>query len=240
MAKKTRKPRVLLADDHELVRRGIRGLLNTKRSWTIVGEAADGAEAVEKARKLNPDIVILDIDMPNVNGLEATPRIRAAAPNAKIVMLTLHESGEMVRRALETGAQGFVLKSDLAEGLVTALKEVSQPKPFLTPKVSNLVMREFLSTDAAQKPEMNPKAAPTSREAEVIRLLADGKTNKEVGTALGITVRTAEAHRANIMRRLGLHSLAELVHYAIRNGLVGRPLTEAAMREKKERDSSHA
>jgi DNA-binding NarL/FixJ family response regulator len=218
MRKAASRLRVLLADDHELVRRGIRGLLNTKRKWRVVGEAGDGVEAVEKAKKLKPDIVILDIDMPKMNGLEATPRIREAVPHAKIVILTLHESGEMVRRALEAGARALVLKSDLAEGLLTALKEISRSKLFLTPKVSEIVMREFLERDRAAKASDREKRL-TARELEVVRLVCEGKANKEIAGALGITVRTAEAHRSNLMRKLELRSLAELVRYALQHGL---------------------
>jgi DNA-binding NarL/FixJ family response regulator len=222
--RKARKLRILLVDDHELVRRGIRGLLNSKRKWRIVGEAGDGFEAIEKTKKLKPDIVILDIDMPKLNGLEAARRIRETAPAAKIIVLTLHESGEMARRALDAGAQGLVLKSDLAEGLVTALTEIAHTNVFLTPKASDIVRREFLRVENDAKSASNPQARPTARESQVISLLAEGKANKEIAVALGISVRTAEAHRANIMKKLGLHSLAELVRYALRNGMtVHRP-----------------
>jgi DNA-binding NarL/FixJ family response regulator len=225
--------RILIVDDHELVRRGIKGLLNTKSRWRIIGEAADGVEAIEKAKKLKPDVVILDIDMPNLNGLEATPQIREAVPDAKIIVLTLHESGEMVRRALEAGARGLVLKSDLAEGLVTALGEISRSELFLTPRVSEIVLREFLHTEnGTEKTTEKSETTPTAREREVIRLLSEGRANKEIATALGITVRTAEAHRANVMKKLGLHSLAELVHYAIRHGIAGARVQEGNAQQK--------
>jgi len=214
--------RILLADDHELLRRGIRGLLQAKRRWRVVGEARDGVEAVAMAKKMKPDVVILDINMPNLNGLEATPQIREAAPTAKILILTLHESAEMVRRALEAGAQGFVLKSDLAQGLVTALKEISRSKVFLTPKASDIVVQEFLRGNGAEKSAAKPEVTPTLREREVIRLLAEGRTNKEIAAALGIGVRTAETHRANIMKKLDFRSLAELIQYAINTGMVAR------------------
>ena len=210
--------RVLLADDHELVRRGIRGLLHAKRKWRVVGEASDGIEAIEKTKSLKPDIVILDMDMPNLNGLQATPRIREAAPAAKIIALTLHESAEMVRRALEAGAHGFVLKSDLAERLVTALREISSVKPFLTPKASDIVY-ESLRTGREPQLVEDSHCVPTPREVQVIRLLSEGKANKEIAAALGITVRTAEAHRSNLMRKLRLRSLADLIHYALSHGL---------------------
>lgn len=218
-----RRLRILLADDHELVRRGIRGLLNSRRKWKVIAEASDGIEAVEKTKKLRPDIVILDIDMPKMNGLEATRRIRESTSRTKIVILTLHESGEMVRRALEAGAQGLVLKSEVGERLVTALKEISGRKIFLTPKASDIVMRDCLANEADSQPK------PTVREVQVIRLLAEGKANKEVAAALGISVRTAEVHRANLMKKLGLRSLPEIVHYAIRNGLTPKPPETSSM-----------
>lgn len=212
------KIRILLADDHELVRRGIRGLLHAKRKWHVVGEASDGIEAIEQTKKLQPDIVILDVDMPNLNGLQAAPKIREAAPDAKIIALTLHESAEMVRRALEAGAHGFVLKSDLAERLVTALQEISRVKPFLTPKASNIV-RESLSSGQEPQRVGDSHSVPTPREVQVMRLLSEGKANKEIAADLGISVRTAEAHRSNLMRKLRLRSLADLIHYALSHGL---------------------
>jgi DNA-binding NarL/FixJ family response regulator len=223
MRESPKQIRVLLADDHEFVRKGIRGLLSGKRKWRVVGEARDGTEAVEKARKLKPDIVILDIDMPKMNGLEATPRIREAVPHAKIVILTLHESGEMVRQALEAGARGLVLKSDLADRLITALIEISHNKLFLTPKVSEIVMQEFLQRDNASKQASAGDVKPSERETAVIRLLSEGKANKQIASELGISVRTAEAHRANVMKKLGLNSLAELIHYALQHGLSRAP-----------------
>jgi DNA-binding NarL/FixJ family response regulator len=226
MRSRARKLRILLADDHELVRRGIRGLLNARKNWRVVGEARDGIEAVEKARKLKPHAIILDIDMPGLNGLEATPKLREVVPDAKIIILTLHETAAMVRRALEAGAHGFVLKSDLAEGLLTALKGIPSAKPFLTPKASDLVMQDLIRRQSEPEHAGGPEPRPTSRETEVLRLLASGKANKEIAAALGISVRTAETHRANIMKRLGLHSVAELVHYAIRHGLATGNLAE--------------
>lgn len=211
------KLRVLLADDHELVRRGIRGLLHAKRKWHVVGEASDGIEAIEQTKKLQPDIVILDMDMPNLNGLQAAPKIREAAPAAKIIALTLHESAEMVRRALEAGAHGFVLKSDLAERLVTALEEISRVRPFLTPKASDIVHQSLHSARGPLGGDSH--CVPTPREVQVIRLLSEGKANKEIAADLGITVRTAEAHRSNLMRKLRLRSLADLIHYALSHGL---------------------
>jgi len=221
---KGRKPlRILVADDHELVRRGIRGLLRARRGWTVVGEAMNGREAVEKANKLKPDVAILDISMPDLDGLQATRRIREAVPTTEVVVLTMHESDQMVRRVLDAGARGYVLKSDLATHLVKAVKDVCAGKMFLTPRVSDIVVRGFLATGEESDPTEHSEARPTPREVEIIRLLAEGKANKEIAAKLGITIRTVETHRAKIMLKLGLHSLAELIHYAIRHKIFTSP-----------------
>ena len=212
-----RNLRILLADDHALVRRGAREVLQGRRGWKVVGEATTGIEAVEKAKKLKPDVTIIDISMPELDGVQATHQIREAVPNTKILVLTMHESDQMVQSALEAGAHGYVLKSDLTECLVRALKEISGGKRSLTPKVSEIVLEGFLKARGHRRQEGHVDAQPTSRELEIIRLLADGKVSKEIAYELGIAVRTVEAHRANVMRKLGLHSLAELIHYAIRH-----------------------
>src|SRR5258706_4829886 len=223
MARGTKRLRILVADDHELVRRGIRGQLSARRGWIIVGEAMNGREAVEKASKLKPDVAIVDISMPDLDGLQATRQIREAAPSTEVVILTMHESDQMVRRVLEAGARGYVLKSDLAAHLVKAVKDVSAGKLFLTPRVSDIVVRGFLATGEESDPTEHSEARPTPREVEIIRLLAEGKANKEIAAKLGITIRTVETHRAKIMLKLGLHSLAELIHYAIRHKIFTWP-----------------
>lgn len=192
-----------------------------------MGESANGEEAVAKAKKLKPDLAILDIGMPNLDGLEATRQIREVSPRTKILILTMHESHQMVRRVLEAGARGYVLKSDLPAQLVKAVKSVAQGKIFLTPKVSEIVLEGFLK--AGQKPQRadRSRTGPTPREVEIIRLLAQAKGNKEIAAELGIAVRTVETHRAKVMLKLGLHSLAELIHYAIRNEIIpqnGQPI----------------
>jgi DNA-binding NarL/FixJ family response regulator len=224
MTKATKKLRILVADDHELVRRGIRDLLCTPRGWKVVGEAADGQEAVEKASKLKPDIVIVDISMPELDGLQATRQIRQVSPGTQVVVLTMHESDQMVRRVLDAGALAYVLKSDLAAHLVRAVINVSAGKLFLTPRVSEIILRSFLKTGNRPDSTEHSQPRPTSREVEIIRLLAEGKANKEIAAELGITLRTVETHRANILLKLGLHSLADLIHYAIRNKIISAPL----------------
>ncbi len=223
MARNAKKLRILVADDHELVRRGIRGLLRAQRGWRVIGEATNGREAVEKTNKLKPDVAILDISMPDLDGLQATRQIREAAPRTSVVVLTMHESDQMVRRVLDAGALGYVLKSDLAAHLVKAVKNVSAGKMFLTPRVSDIVLKGFLKNGSQPEPPENSRARPTPREVQVIRLVAEGKANKEIAAELGITLRTAETHRAKIMLKLGMHSLAELIHYAIRNKIVSAP-----------------
>ena len=188
-----------------------------------MGEAINGREAVEKANRLKPDVAILDISMPGFDGLQATRRIREAVPTTEVVVLTMHESDQMVRRVLDAGARGYVLKSDLATHLVKAVKNVSAGKLFLTPRVSDIVIRGFLTTGNESDPTGHSQARPTPREVEIIRLLAEGKANKEIAARLGITIRTVETHRAKIMLKLGLHSLTELIHYAIRHKIFTAP-----------------
>jgi len=223
MTRGAKKLNILVADDHELVRCGIRGLLRARRGWTVVGEAMNGREAVEKTIKLKPDVAVVDISMPDLDGLQATRRIREVLPTTEVVVLTMHESDQMVRRVLDAGARGYVLKSDRATHLVKAVKQVSAGKLFLTPRVSDIVMRGFLKTGNESDSAEHSEARPTPREVEIIRLLADGKANKEIAAELGITIRTVETHRAKIMRKLGLHSLAELIHYAIRHKIFAAP-----------------
>ena len=223
MARGTKRLRILVADDHELVRRGIRGQLSARRGWIIVGEAMNGREAVEKASKLKPDIAIVDVSMPDLDGLQATRQIREAAPSTEVVILTMHESDQMVRRVLEAGARGYVLKSDLAAHLVKAVKDVSAGKLFLTPKVSDMVLKGFLKNADQHDSMEHFEVRPTPREVEIIRLLALGKPNKKIAAELGITIRTVETHRAKIMLKLGMHSLAELIHYAIRHKIMSAP-----------------
>lgn len=218
-----KKLRILIADDHALVRRGAVGVLRSQPGWRVVGEAANGREAVEKAIELKPDVAILDISLPELDGIEVARQIRNTVPNTRILVLTMHESDQMVRRALDGGANGYILKSDLTDSLPKAVTAVAQGKRFLTPKVSEIVLDGFLK--AKDHHQQGPRAAArtTPRELEIVRLLAQGKSNKEIAAALGIAVRTVETHRGTIMLKLGLHSLAELIHYAMRHGIISEP-----------------
>jgi DNA-binding NarL/FixJ family response regulator len=220
MARNTKQLRIVVADDHELVRRGIRDLLQVQSGWKVVGEAANGCEAVEKVKKLRPDIAILDITMPKMDGLETTRQIRELAVKTRVLVLTMHESDQMVRRVLDAGAQGYVLKSDMAMQLIEAVKDLANDKISLTPRVSKIVLEGFLKPQADTKQPEHVQVRPTPREREIIRLLASGKGNKEIADELGITVRTVETHRAHIMMKMGWHSLSELTRFAIHEKIV--------------------
>lgn len=212
--------RILIADDHAVVRRGLRAILEGQPGWEICGEAATGREAVDKTKLLKPNVVVMDISMPELNGLEATRQIRAAVPDCEVLVLTIHGSERLQRAVLAAGARGYLLKSDAEQDLVRAVEQLSKHKPFLTATVSELVLEGFL------KGESNASAAPvaqarlTGREREIVQLLGEGKSNKEIAATLGISVKTVETHRANVMRKLKLRTLSDLIHYAIRNRIV--------------------
>ena len=208
--------RILVADDHEVVRRGVRVLLEGRPGWQVCDEAADGREAVEKTARLRPDVVILDIGMPVLNGLEAARQVRKASPESEVLILTMHESEQVIREVLAAGARGYVLKSDAGRNLVNAVEALGRHKTFFTPLVAEIVLQGFLDDQG----ERSEPSALTDREREVVQLLAEGRGNKEVARTLGISVRTAETHRTNIMRKLGCHSFSDLVRYAIRNNII--------------------
>ncbi len=213
--------RILIADDHEVARRGIRALLESHPGWEVCGEARDGRETVDLANRMKPDLILLDIGMPNLNGLEATRQILAASPDAVILILTMHDTDLVVREVLRAGARGFVLKSDAGRDLVAAVEALQRQRTFFTTRVSQMVLNGFL--DRGNHENGNGDicgAALTTREREVIQLLAEGKTSKEVAVTLNLSVKTAETHRTNLMRKLDLHSVADLTRYAVRNGIV--------------------
>ena len=213
--------RILVADDHGVTRRGVRALIETKPGWRVCGEAITGAEAILKTRQLKPNVVIMDFSMPEVNGLEATRQIHREMPDVAVLILTMHESGELVREAMSAGARGYVLKSDLDRILFMAIPAMLKGKNFFSPKASAMVIDGYLK-ETSPRPRVAeaPFALLTRRQVEVVRHLAQGKLNKEVARALNISVKTVEAHRAQIMRRLQIRSFSELVRYAVRQGLV--------------------
>jgi DNA-binding NarL/FixJ family response regulator len=213
--------RILVADDHEVVRRGLIALLQSQPDWEICGEAGDGREAVDKTQKLKPDVVILDIGMPSLNGLEATRQILKTNPHTRVLILTLHDSDQVVREVLNAGARGFLLKSDAARDLVAAVEALRRDKTYFTSKVAAMVLEGYLKNETGAAPVATPtRSRLTPREREIVQLLAEGKSTKEVAVALGLSVKTAETHRSNIMRKLELHSVSDLVLYAVRNNIV--------------------
>jgi DNA-binding NarL/FixJ family response regulator len=210
--------RILLADDHDIMRRGLRDILNTYEGWEVCGEASNGRDAIRMAEELRPDIVVLDLSMPELNGIEACRVIKKTLSNTEVLIYTLHETEQLIRKALTAGARGFVLKSDAEVKLVEAIDALSRHKPFLNSKASETLLESFIKNAG----ESEEDSVLTSREREIVQLLTEGKTNKEVASILSISVRTVEAHRAAIMNKLGINSLAELVHYAIRNNIIGQ------------------
>ncbi len=209
--------RILIADDHELMRRGVRSLLEAEAGWKVVGEAADGQELVEKTEKLRPDVVVLDISMPRLNGLEAAHRIKKILPEVKILILSMHDSEQLARSVLDAGARGYIAKSDTARDLVIAIEALRRNKTFFTPKVDQLVLDSFLRSASTKKTLQNPL---TSRQREIVQLLTEGKSSKEVAALLNLSIKTIETHRANIMKRLHCHSFSDLVFYALRNNII--------------------
>jgi DNA-binding NarL/FixJ family response regulator len=214
--------RILLADDHEVVRAGLRALLEEQSGWEVVAEAVDGRDAVDKASKLKPDVVVIDIAMPSLNGLEAVRQIVKAVPSTKVLVLTMYDSDPLIQQVLQAGARGYLLKSDAGRDLVSAIDALRRNKTFFTPKVSQMVLEGYLDKSPKEKEvEDEPESLRlTSRQREIVQLLAEGKSSKEVAAVLGLSVKTAETHRANIMRKLDCHSVTELVRYAIRNHII--------------------
>src|SRR5215813_6404829 len=211
---------ILIADDHGVVRKGLRILLESNRNWKICSEATNGRKAVEEAVTLKPDIAILDISMPDLNGVEATRQIREACPQTEVIMLTMHESDVLLQESLNAGAKGYLLKEDADDYLASAIEAVRQHKTYFSPKITKALSgdRGALSLDEADRDV--PLNRLTSREKEITQLLTEGKTNKEVAGVLGISVKTVEAHRTRIMLKLGIHSITGLVRYAIRNKII--------------------
>ena len=209
-----KKTRILLADDHSVVRSGFRMILDAQADLEVVGEVANGREAVEQATALQPDVVIMDVTMPELNGIEATRRIAAAMPKTRVLALSMHKDSVYVREILRAGACGYLLKDSGEGDLVSAVRAVARGEGYLSSGVSDAVLTDY------RKHVTDPIDLLSSREREVLQMIAEGKTNKEIAVTLNLSVYTVEAHRGRIMEKLNLHSTGELVRFAVRNGLI--------------------
>jgi DNA-binding NarL/FixJ family response regulator len=205
--------RILLVDDHEVLRVGLRSLLDSRPGWDVCGEAANGREAVRLAAELRPDVVACDLALPELNGLEAIRQIKRALPGVEILVFTVNDSEQTMRQALQAGARGYLLKSEAKAHLLAAIDALTHHHPYFGSAAAETVLDGFLRTTP------RGDALLTSREREIVQLLAEGKSNKAIAEALAISVKTVDGHRTSVMRKLGAHSLADVVRYAIRNGL---------------------
>ena len=212
------KLRILLADDHEVVREGVRRLIEKEAGWEVCGETNDGRKAVALAEQLSPDVVILDIGMPELNGLEAARQIKRALPTTEILIFTGEHSEQFIHEVFETGARSYILKTDLSQHLVAAIRALGEHKHYFTTRISEVVFARYLDGTSGSGKDKGEGLTP--REREIVQLLCEGKGNKQVGALLGISIKTVETHRAAIMRKLRLDSFADLVRYAIRNRII--------------------
>lgn len=216
-----KRARILIADDHEIVRHGVRNLINHEEDLEVVWEAQDGREAVRLAEKHHPDVAIIDLVMSDLNGMEATRQIRKVSPQTKLLIFTMHETERLVQEVFQAGAHAYVLKSDAGRLLVQAIRSVLRGEHFFSSKINEVIFEGFLRKQTTPaEPITDDAVRPTAREREIIQLLAEGRSSKEVATILGISVKTVETHRAAIMRKLDLHSVSDLVRYAIRNHII--------------------
>ena len=213
-----KKIRILLADDHTIVREGIRSLIDEEKDMMVVGEADDGHSAVRMAVELKPDIVLMDIAMPLLNGLEATRQIRNRLPDVRVLVLTMHDNEEYVRQILSIGAMGYILKDTAARTLLSAIRSIYKGEAVLSPAITRLVLEDYLRGGGSQKKEDPDELSP--RESEVLQLIAEGYTNKEIGEILCISIKTVQTHRSNLMMKLNLHNQGELIKYAIQKKII--------------------
>ena len=222
MGKEKKPIGVLIADDHEIVRHGVRNLIESEEGFAVVAEATSGRDAVKFCERFTPEIAILDLSMPDLNGMEATRQIRKLCPETRVLIFTMHETERLVQEVFQAGAHGYVLKSDAGKHLLHALRTVLKGEHFFSSKVTEVIFEGFLRSASGeqQRASQDESVRTTNREREIIQLLAEGKSNKEVATVLGISVKTAETHRAAIMRKLRLHSVSDLVRYAIRHHII--------------------
>ena len=214
--------RIMIADDHDLVRRGLKMLLESHPGWKVCAEAHSGREAVTMAEELRPDIAIMDISMPELNGIEAARKIKKISPNTEMLILSMHHTDQLVREIIETGAKGYIIKSDSDRSLVAAVEALAVHKPFFTACATEIMLESIRNRGTTPVTEMPQTVRDrlTPREREIVQLLSEGKSSKEVAVILGISVKTSETHRANIMRKLEIHSVSQLVRYAVRNQIV--------------------
>ncbi len=212
--------RIIIADDHGLIRQGVKAVIESQRAWQLCGEADNGRAAVELVRKHKPDIAVLDITMPELNGLDVTRQLKTVSPKTKVLILTMHDSEALADEVLQAGARGYLLKSDAAELLPKAIETLAAGKNFLTPKIARPSNGGGKSMTAKPADETIPRFRLTPRERQIVQLLAEGKANKEVAHGLAISLDTVETHRKNILNKLCLRSTADLVRYAIRNNLI--------------------
>lgn len=212
--------RILVADDHDIIRRGVKVLLTANVGWEICGEARTGKEAIALAEKLQPHIIVMDISMPELNGLDATRRIHKMLPDAGILILSLYFSDQLLRDVVEAGARGYILKSDTDRDLVAAVNLIANGKTFFTSCASDLILKDSSMMSGSPDAQLNERQRLTPREREILQLLTESKTNREVAELLGISRKTVEAHRTNLMRKLQVHSISELVRYAFKNHII--------------------
>ncbi len=210
--------KILIADDHEVVRQGARLLIEAEAGWEVCGVAANGREALERARELEPDIIVLDLNMPELSGVDAVRQLKREVPACEILVFSAHRSEDMVEQVFDAGAKSYIQKTDAGRDLISAIRSLADHKPYFTPEISDIVFRRFLHKNGGKAPNSGNEL--TAREREILRLLAEGQSNKDVATTLGISVRTAETHRAALMHKLSLDSIASLVRYAIRNQII--------------------
>jgi two-component system response regulator NreC len=211
--------RILLADDHTVMRDGLRALLEKQGDMAVVAEAADGRESVRLAEDESPDVVVMDIGMPNMNGIEATRRILAARPRTAVVILSMHQDESYVLRSLKAGAKGYLLKDSLRSEVIDAIRTVAQGRSYLTRKISRILQEDYVA-EMERRGVEDSYDLLTDREREILQMVAEGQTNKEVANVLNVSLTTVETHRTHILQKLGLHSAPELILYAVRKGII--------------------
>jgi two-component system, NarL family, response regulator NreC len=212
--------KILLADDHALFRQGLKRILSEKKDLEVIGEVADGLELIKLLNKVKPHIIILDISMPNIRGIEAIPEIKSIKPDSKILILTMHRDMEYLQQAISSGADGYLLKEDADSELFSAIKKIKQGKIYISPKLSEFLTEDWAKIHRGEHDLSQESESLTRREREILKMVAEGKSSKEIASLLNISIRTVEHHRANIMEKLNLENIADLIKYAIRKGYI--------------------